>query len=290
MIIQLNDILHLSDEQIANSKIGLNMGWEGKSHFLDWYESDPNNRNVDFTYHSHQGGNTIKKKASRNFTEIGQLCFGFVRLEEDDNKWLLVSAGRITSIPDSDHIGTCGHEEIKEYQGLIGRLIIRYQKGNTYSRYIFNMQPLIDKIEVSEILSDIYEPIKFDGFNNVHLKFKSLRSLLNGTRYFDYHAALSSVKGVYCLTDTRTGGLYIGSAYGKEGILQRWQCYIDTKTGGNAKLIDLWKNEGEHYFEKYFEFTLIEVFPTQTPDKKVLNREKYWKDVFMTREYGYNAN
>ena len=83
------------------------MGWQGRTHFLDWYESDPNDRNTDFTYHSHQG-------KSRNFTSIGQLCFGFVRLQENDDKWLLVSAGKITSIPDADNIGTCGHEELPD--------------------------------------------------------------------------------------------------------------------------------------------------------------------------------
>ena len=49
--IMLNDILHLNSEQIANSKIGLNMQWGGKTHFEIWYESDEQNRNVDFTYH-----------------------------------------------------------------------------------------------------------------------------------------------------------------------------------------------------------------------------------------------
>lgn len=37
--LKLNDILHLTKNQIANTKIGLNMGWQGRTHFLDWYES-----------------------------------------------------------------------------------------------------------------------------------------------------------------------------------------------------------------------------------------------------------
>lgn len=48
--LKLNDILHLTKNQIENTKIGLNMGWQGRTHFLDWYESDPNDRNTDFTY------------------------------------------------------------------------------------------------------------------------------------------------------------------------------------------------------------------------------------------------
>lgn len=212
--LKLNDILHLTKNQIENAKIGLNMGWQGRTHFLDWYESDPNDRNTDFAYHSHQG-------KQRNFTAIGQLCFGFVRLQESDDKWLLVSAGRVTSIPDADNIGTCGHDELPEYSSLIGRLIIHYHKGNTYSRYIFSAENMIENIEVAEILPNIYEPIKFSGFENVHLPFKTLKSMIDGVRYADYRAALSGVKGIYCITDTRNGKLYIGSASGKDGILHK---------------------------------------------------------------------
>lgn len=290
MEIRLNDILHLSQDQIDNSKIGLNMEWQGRTHFLDWYESDENNRYVDFTYHSHHGDNTDKKKAARNFTKIGQWCFGFVRLEEDPDKWLLVSAGEITSIPDSNNIGTCGHRELDDFQGLIGRLVIRYHKGNTFSRYIFDLKPIIDKVVVSDILPNIYEPIKFSGYENVHLNFRTLKSLLDGTRYFDYRAALMGVKGIYCITDSNNGKLYIGSATGKDGILQRWSEYRKTMTGGNKGLIDLLNRKDESYFEQYFEYTLIETFPKSTNDKKILEREKYWKDVFKSREYGYNEN
>lgn len=281
--LKLNDILHLTKKQIENTKIGLNMGWQGRTHFLDWYESDPNDRNTDFTYHSHQG-------KSRNFTSIGQLCFGFVRLQESDDKWLLVSAGKITSIPDADNIGTCGHDELPEYSSLIGRLIIHYHKGNTYSRYIFSAENMIKNIEVAEILPNIYEPIKFSGFENVHLPFKTLKSMIDGVRYADYRAALSGVKGIYCITDTRNGKLYIGSASGKDGILQRWNEYKNSFTGGNVGLKDLLDKNGEEYFIENFTYTLLEIFPKNTQPARIYTRENYWKDVFKTRIFGYNRN
>ena len=292
MNIKLNDILHLNNEDIENSKIGLNMQWQGRSHFLDWYESDVNNRHVGFTYHSHQGRGDGKKKPNRNFTKIGQKVFGFVRLEEDPAKWLLVSAGEITSIPDHKHIGTCGHKEMPEYQGLIGRLIIRYHKGNTRSRYIFNLKPLIEKIEVSEILPNIYEPIKFQGYENVHLNYKTLKSLLDGTRYSDYRAALKGVKGIYCLTDLKTKKFYIGGTYGEDGVLQRWADYKKTFSGGNVGLDYLLNKKGEKYFEQNFRYTLLETFPKNTSKSKIEQRENYWKDVFNSRNenFGYNKN
>lgn len=287
----LNDILHLSEDQIENSKIGLNMKWAGKSHFENWYESDENNRNVNFTYAAYYGRDDTKRH-SRNFTRIGQWCFGFVRLAEDRDKWLLVSAGEITYLPSYEEDLPCGHKELEIFQGLIGRLIIRYHKGNTHNRYIFNMNPIIYNCEVVEILSNIYEPIKFTGFENVHLSYSTLKHILNGNsnKYFDYRAALKGVKGIYCLTDTKAGKLYIGSASGEDGILQRWSNYIDNKTGGNEALIELYNKKGDKYFEDNFEYTIIETFNKNVDVHKILDRENYWKNVFKTKENGYNKN
>lgn len=279
-MIKLNDILHLTEDEIKNAKIILNMESDGRSHFLDWYESDPDNRNVEFTYWSHSG----KRK---NFN-VGQLCLSFVRLKEDPSLWLLVSVGKIKRVPQTP--GFCEYTELSEYQGFIGRLIIKYHKGNTYSRYIFNLKNMIDKIEVSEILPNIYEPIQFEGCENVHLNYKTLKTILDGTRYSDYRAALQGFKGIYCLTDTHTGLLYIGSASGEDGILQRWTDYKNNFTGDNTGLVELLNSKGEEYFEKYFEYTLLEVFPKHTPDKKILKRENYWKEVFKSRVFGYNNN
>ena len=280
--LMLNDILHLTNEQISNSKIGLNMSWDGVSHFTRWYESDENNRHTDFTYHSHQAGR-------KNFYK-GEWCFGFVRLEEDPDKWLFVSAGEIVDVPSKEKPGTCKHKELTQFQGLIGRLIIRYHKGNTFSRYVFKLENLIENIKVSEILPNVYEPIKFNGFENVHLSFQTLKMILETERYQDYKAALKGIKGIYCLTDSKEGKFYIGSASGEDGILQRWSNYIDNKTGGNQALIELFNSKGEDYFQKYFEYTIIETFPKNADIHKILERENYWKDVFKTKENGYNRN
>lgn len=168
--------------------------------------------------------------------------------------------------------------------------MLKYHKGNTFSRYVFNLKSLIDNLVISDILPNVYEPIKFNGFENVNLKFKTLKAMLDGTRYSDYRAALMGVKGVYCLTDTHTGKLYIGSACGKDGILQRWNEYKSTMTGGNKGLIALLNQSDETYFEQFFEYTIMETFPKSISNEKVLERENYWKDVFKTREFGYNKN
>ena len=276
----LKDILPLSQEEIGDAKIALNMSYNGKSHFDRWNESDANNRDVSYSYYSHYGKN-------RNFTRIGQLVFGFVQLPRNNKRWLLVTVGKITSLADYN---TCGHEDDERFQGMIGRLIVEIDKGNTFSRYVFNLNKYYEEAKVVEILSNDYQAISFNGLDNVHLSFHDLKLILNGEKYGDFRNALLSVKGVYCLTDTKTGKLYIGSAYGENGLAQRWSDYINTKTGGNDGLVELYKKQGEEYFEENFEFTLIEYFGMSADADKIINRETYWKNAFATKEHGYNRN
>ncbi len=105
-----------------------------------------------------------------------------------------------------------------------------------------------------------------------------------------YFEALKKVNGVYCLTDIKTGKLYIGSAYGEEGVAQRWRSYLNSKHGDNRKLIELYQREGDTYFEKNFTFTLLEYFGLSYDPTKIIERESYWKDCLDTRQHGYNGN
>lgn len=282
----LKDLLNLTDEEISNSKIALNMTTNGILAFQEWENSNVNKRNVDFSYWSHSSYKNNNKK--RNFTEVGQQCFGFVRIPNDNNKWLLVTVGKIKKIPDKPAV--CEYEEIEKYSGFLGRLIVGLHKGNTFSNYVFNLSKFINKIKVVEVLPHEYQKIIFDGYDNVQLSFNELHYILNGLKYHDYQNALAKIKGIYCLTDTQTGNLYIGSAYGEDGLVQRWADYIDTNHGGNKALIDLYNAKGHDYFKKYFRFTLLEYFGKRTDTKKILDREQYWKRAFDTLEHGLNCN
>ncbi|WP_189654688.1 GIY-YIG nuclease family protein [Paracoccus mutanolyticus] len=54
----------------------------------------------------------------------------------------------------------------------------------------------------------------------------------------DWKAALESIKGIYLITDTRTGKRYVGSAYGDQGIWSRWCAYA-----ASGRLRDLEKTD-----------------------------------------------
>lgn len=88
----------------------------------------------------------------------------------------------------------------------------------------------------------------------------------------------------------KTGKLYIGSATGEGGVSQRWQNYLDSKHGGNKKLIELYKKEGREYFEENFTFTLLECFGLSYDHDRIIAREQYWKKCFNTIAKGYNDN
>ena len=270
----LNDLLHLTDEEINNSKLALNMSYAGKPHRERWFDS----HDVSYSYYSCQGN-------KRNY-KVGQLAFGFVQLEQN-NRFLFVTAGKITDVPLND---TCKYEPITKYDGLIGRLIIEINKGNTYARYVFRLSKFINEAKVIEILPKEYEQLTFKGYDEVFLTFNQLKLIIESNKFIDYKTALQAVKGVYVLTDTSNDKLYIGSAYGSDGIAQRWTNYINTSTGGNKELIRLYNEKGENYFSEHFTFGLLEFFGSNTDNAKIIARENHWKKILGTNKNGYNDN
>ena len=108
----------------------------------------------------------------------------------------------------------------------------------------------------------------------------------------EWKMALSSVKGVYCITDTSTGQLYIGSASGDAGgIWQRWSSYANVKnlTGSNKTFEDL-KSREESYIVDNFTYSILEIFDMRTKREDIIHREEYWKRVFQTVRFGMNNN
>ena len=279
-------LLDVFDIDPIEWKLVLNLcGGVGEKRFIDeWNEGKLNLENVGFSYWSHQS----EKGTGRKNFNVGDKVLGFMRIDGD--RYLFITAGLITHVPET--AGACEYRKLHEFDGYIGRLIISTKKGNTFFRYVFRLDNYLEKreIEVAEILRAELRPIEFTGFDNVHLSFPVLMQVLESEKFSDYRRNLASVKGVYCLTDRYNGKLYIGSAYGENGVAQRWKVYLDTRTGGNVKLRDLYRRKGKTYFEKNFTFTLLEFFDKKTSDRKVLARENYWKDALDSRSHGYNDN
>lgn len=131
----------------------------------------------------------------------------------------------------------------------------------------------------------------FPGYSKVLLSHKDLQTIIKQESP-EWKNALSCVKGVYCITDTSTGELYIGSATGDAGgIWQRWSAYANVKnlTGGNKAFEEI-KINGDNYIIDNFTYSILEIFDMRTKREDIIERESYWKRVFQTIKFGMNNN
>ncbi len=129
----------------------------------------------------------------------------------------------------------------------------------------------------------------FTGFEKLILSYDELREIVeNAKDYENWHTALSSVYAVYLITDTEGGMQYIGSAYGKNGLLGRWSEYVNTKHGNNRKMIKLLDKYPERY--RKFQFCVLQILPKNLSKEEVVDIERLWKEKLYTREFGLNDN
>lgn len=101
-------------------------------------------------------------------------------------------------------------------------------------------------------------------------------------RYASWRTALSSVIGIYLITDTRDGRQYVGKADGLESIRQRWSSYATNGHGGNVELRGL--------DPASFRFSLLRVFDPSTPTPVIDAAESHFKIALDTRRHGLNRN
>ena len=80
--------------------------------------------------------------------------------------------------------------------------------------------------------------------------------------------------------------MYIGSAYGENMILGRWQSYVKTGYGGNVEF----KKLNFDYIKQNFRYSILDIFKSTVDDQLIIARESWWKSVLLTREFGYNKN
>lgn len=126
------------------------------------------------------------------------------------------------------------------------------------------------------------EPIPFPGFDRLVLSQVQLQAVMREHRYASWRTALSSVFGIYLITDTRDGRHYVGKADGAESIRQRWTAYATNGHGGNVELRGLDSSS--------FRFSLLRVFDPSTPTRDIDAAESHFKDALDSRRHGLNRN
>lgn len=281
--IMLNDLLQLSKDEIKRTKLRFMLesgGFDPRIMASDTIRQDKLNLN-DLPH------NSPKKINYRKDT----IAVGFINIRED--LWLMT--GMVKVIKDNGYNAPADAEYLDKKYNY--RVIVRFHKKSQNGN--LNAKGLIDELEVVELWNSekLYKDTSFPGYKNIKVGFQELKNMLQISE--EWRTALKSRKGIYVITDTKAGKLYVGSAYGEKGILGRWEIYINSGydknelengTYPNKQFRELVKKEGMSYIENNFQYSILETFTDDVLDKDIISRESFWKDVLMTRKYGYNSN
>ncbi|MEU4014873.1 GIY-YIG nuclease family protein [Microbacterium sp. NPDC028030] len=179
------------------------------------------------------------------------------------------------------------------HEDYIKRLIIKLETPigrSPYLRHYAGVQASLNP-EVYELAPDT-KLGTFPGYQNVRLRHHELQRIIANDEP-SWKDALSSVKGVYVITDLSNGRLYVGSASGEaNGLWQRWSGYAHLKnlTGGNVELEQLRAGLGDSHIIGNFQYSILEIFDPKTRADTILKRESFWKLALDSRTHGMNLN
>ncbi len=164
----------------------------------------------------------------------------------------------------------------------IGRAVIGFKKE--FRQSYLCLEKYLDRFDIIELYRDTVK-VLFPGYDKVDVSWADLSELIKTE---SWKTALENQKGVYLITDIHTGKRYVGSAYGKEMILGRWNNYLKNGHGGNVELKSLEFN----YIKNNFRYSILEIFKPTTSDDFIISRESWWKDILLSRnsKFGYNKN
>ena len=220
------------------------------------------------------------------YFDVGDIAVCFLKLSNET--WLLTTIKKVTK--ELNVLNNINYEgkELKEYEQFLGRVIVKYHKS--HQTQLRHYKSIKDKLIVIQILPTLLDGEDFPGYDKVRLSYSQLKTIIDRNKR-DWIAALENQKAVYLITDTHTVKLYVGSATSEHGmLLQRWKNYVSNGHGGNIGLIELVKKEGFDYVKKYFQYSILENYNAKVDDDIILSRESWWKEIFKSREFGYNKN
>lgn len=282
--IKLNDLLQLTGEEIDKTKIRFMVSNDGINFNPNTDAEDPKKQdkvNLEALVYN--------RKKSMSFTR-GVIAIGFIRIHDD--YWLMT--GIVKVVKDNGLAQPATAEYLTKKYNF--RLVIRFHKN--FQNGIVLAKNIIDELEVIEIWNPdkTLDDKTFPGYKNVSVSYRELKKKLESP---EWRTALSCRKGVYLITDQRTGKLYVGSAYGANGILGRWETYIksgydknEVENGKypNKKLQELVNEKGLSYIQDNFQYSILETFTDDVSDEYIIGRESWWKEALRSRQFGYNAN
>ncbi len=160
------------------------------------------------------------------------------------------------------------------YADWIGRLVIGWPPPERawWRRAERNVMPVLSIAEESH-----FAPAMPD-WRELVLSWQELKLIPASWR-----AALHEWRGIYLIRDLKDGLAYVGSAYGRDNLLGRWQEYAKSGDGGN-RLLKLRKPD-------QFQFSILERLGPDLDPKEVIAAETSWKKRLGTLSPGgLNSN
>lgn len=204
-----------------------------------------------------------------------QLWVVFIREGGDQARlWSVVeNRGEVTR---TELLRTFDVAQSEHMADLRGRLVIGWNSPRTW-----RMSGTAAGVYPVTAIADA-EPIPFPGFDRLILSYPRLQAVMREHRYASWRTALSSVVGIYLITDTLTGRHYVGKADGAESIKQRWSTYAANGHGGNVEL--------KRMNPTHFQFSLLRVFDPTTPTPEINAAENHFKRALDSVQHGLNRN
>lgn len=211
-------------------------------------------------------------------------------ISTDRDIWLLAGVYQVLGCRDGRPWTAKGvtyeTELVPGLEHLVGKAYIRFAR-NFRAAYLLGSN-FGDKLIVESIQSQRVTTGDFPGFNKCFCTFQQLKRIVRENNP-SWKSALSSVSGIYVITDGATGKQYIGKACGGDGIWGRWVSYANVGHGNNKELTALLKEKGTEYSGSW-QIAVLEVCDLNAGEDEIDARESYWKEALLTRKFGLNAN
>lgn len=164
-------------------------------------------------------------------------------------------------------------EEVSDFDDLKERVIVKWSNAISWHQWIKN------EMEVIEIHPGLHYK-HFTDYSDFILSFNELKEIITN-EYGDWKRMLLATKGIYLISDTKTGKLYVGSAYGEDGIWGRWNSYVSTNGhGGNKQLKELIGKEKDYAMN--FQFSILMILPRTITADQAIEKERLFKNKLGT--------
>lgn len=161
---------------------------------------------------------------------------------------------------------------LPQLPAYIGRLFIRWGEG---TRSWVQRADNQDK-EIAALARAFREP-EFPGFSQLIQPLSEIETMPPS-----WKAVLRASRGVYLLACPRTREHYVGSAYGSDGFLGRWEAYVANSHGGN---VGLRMRDPSDYV-----VSVLEVAGSAATVEEIVALEARWKQKLLSRDMGLNRN